>query len=320
MAKVYHGSKSVIVFDPERRHVYKYFVISQNLDLAREKLPDLQHKYSIDDPNVIKSVCTSRIVENFIGESAALLNRLPMQDLFSLRELYQSCSVVIPEAVLQYIARECLLGLYSLQKREHLLHSCVMPSSILLGRDGSVKLTDMELSSMLIATFDETEHQDDGLSYLSPERIIGATFDSKSDVWGLGVSLVEAALRFYPFLEDQHNNSDLDLCDRILEQPLVGVQRLRQGPNVLSGHFYDFVTRCLARDKAHRPLSVELLGKLGEHITGENTNQAPHPFLALNSNDEQLVKDWFRQQTSCFPAGSSDLTHEQLQYLRAAFD
>lgn len=46
---------------------------------------------------------------------------------------------------------------------------------------------------------------------MQPERIQGAQYTVKSDVWSLGVSLIELALGRFPFSEDQaSDDSDLE--------------------------------------------------------------------------------------------------------------
>jgi mitogen-activated protein kinase kinase len=44
---------------------------------------------------------------------------------------------------------------------------------------------------------------------MKPERIQGAQYTVKSDVWSLGISLIELALGRFPFSEDDSGDSDL---------------------------------------------------------------------------------------------------------------
>ena len=46
-------------------------------------------------------------------------------------------------------------------------------------------------------------------SDLQPERIQGAQYTVKSDVWSLGISLIELALGRFPFAESSSDDSDL---------------------------------------------------------------------------------------------------------------
>jgi mitogen-activated protein kinase kinase len=48
---------------------------------------------------------------------------------------------------------------------------------------------------------------------LQPERIQGAQYTVKSDVWSLGISLIELALGRFPFADDDIAGSDSDLSD-----------------------------------------------------------------------------------------------------------
>ncbi|KAG9100857.1 MAP kinase kinase (MEK) [Ceratobasidium sp. UAMH 11750] len=49
---------------------------------------------------------------------------------------------------------------------------------------------------------------------MSPERIQGAQYTVKSDVWSLGISLIELALGRFPFAESSSDDSDLsDLAE-----------------------------------------------------------------------------------------------------------
>ena len=47
------------------------------------------------------------------------------------------------------------------------------------------------------------------LPYPQPERIQGAQYTVKSDVWSLGISLIELALGRFPFSESSSDDSDL---------------------------------------------------------------------------------------------------------------
>ena len=45
--------------------------------------------------------------------------------------------------------------------------------------------------------------------FAQPERIQGAQYTVKSDVWSLGISLIELALGRFPFAESSSDDSDL---------------------------------------------------------------------------------------------------------------
>jgi len=111
------------------------------------------------------------------------------------------------------VAHSVLEGLTYLYDVHRIIHRDIKPSNILLNSDGSIKLIDFGVSGELINSIANTFV---GTSiYMSPERIQGAEYSVKSDVWSLGITLVELANGRFPFIDalsddDDDDNSDLD--------------------------------------------------------------------------------------------------------------
>ncbi|KAG5338935.1 hypothetical protein C0989_005569 [Termitomyces sp. Mn162] len=59
-------------------------------------------------------------------------------------------------------------------------------------------------------------------TYMSPERIQGAQYTVKSDVWSLGISLIELALGRFPFSESSDSDSDLSDFENTLSPTRPG--------------------------------------------------------------------------------------------------
>ena len=89
------------------------------------------------------------------------------------------------------------------------------PSNILLNLHGQIKLCDFGVSGELINSIANTFV---GTStYMSPERIQGAQYSVKSDVWSLGISLWELAVGRAPY---RSAGGVLDLLQQIVgEEP-----------------------------------------------------------------------------------------------------
>lgn len=91
---------------------------------------------------------------------------------------------------------QVLRGLSYLREKHKIIHRDVKPSNILVNSQGEIKICDFGVSGQLIDsmanTFVGTR------SYMSPERLQGSQYSVASDLWSLGLSLVEISLGMYP--------------------------------------------------------------------------------------------------------------------------
>lgn len=126
------------------------------------------------------------------------------------------------EKVLGKVAEGVLNGLTYLHSHR-IIHRDIKPSNILLCRDGQVKLCDFGVSGEFgtkgdANTFIGTSY------YMAPERITGQSYTINSDVWSLGVTLLEVAQHRFPFPADgsemQPRAGLIDLLTYIVRQPI----------------------------------------------------------------------------------------------------
>uniref|UniRef100_A0A8H7XXT6 Protein kinase domain-containing protein n=1 Tax=Psilocybe cubensis TaxID=181762 RepID=A0A8H7XXT6_PSICU len=109
------------------------------------------------------------------------------------------------------VAHSVLEGLTYLYDVHRIIHRDIKPSNILLNSEGQIKLCDFGVSGELINSIANTFV---GTSvYMSPERIQGAEYTIKSDIWSLGISLIELATGRFPFCDISDDDDDSDLSD-----------------------------------------------------------------------------------------------------------
>lgn len=148
----------------------------------------------------------------------------------------------LPLDVLGKITYSVVEGLAYLYDVHRIIHRDVKPSNVLVNSAGKIKICDFGVSGELINSIANTFV---GTStYMSPERIQGAAYSVKGDVWSLGLMLVELATGKFPF--GSGAMSVLDLLQLIVREPAP----------TLDSHVFPalsaLVVQCLKKDPAER--------------------------------------------------------------------
>ncbi|KIM40909.1 hypothetical protein M413DRAFT_445680 [Hebeloma cylindrosporum] len=157
--------------------------------------------------------CHSKYIISFWGAFLADPNIcicMEFMDKGSLDGIYKKIGPIDIDVVGQ-VALAVLEGLTYLYDVHRIIHRDIKPSNILCNSRGEIKICDFGVSGELINSIADTFV---GTStYMSPERIQGAQYTVKSDVWSLGISLIELALGRFPFSEstsDDDEDSDYE--------------------------------------------------------------------------------------------------------------
>ncbi|KAK2156987.1 hypothetical protein LSH36_201g04015 [Paralvinella palmiformis] len=108
----------------------------------------------------------------------------------------------IPESIIGKVAVATVNALNYLKEELKIIHRDVKPSNILLDKSGNIKLCDFGISGQLVDSIAKT--RDAGCRpYMAPERIdphkSSKGYDIRSDVWSLGITLVEVATGKFPY-------------------------------------------------------------------------------------------------------------------------
>ncbi|KAI5792446.1 kinase-like domain-containing protein [Peziza echinospora] len=158
------------------------------------------------------------------------------------------------EKVLGKIAEGVLEGLTYLSGRK-IIHRDIKPSNILLCKNGQVKLCDFGVSGELIGSKGDANTFIGTSYYMAPERIQGLSYTITSDVWSLGVTLMEVAQNRFPFLDDNGSGGQapamlIELLTFIVRKP---IPELKDEPGIKwSPNFKYFLACCLEKDTARR--------------------------------------------------------------------
>jgi len=117
-------------------------------------------------------------------------------------------SAHIPENIIAAIAVQLLRGLDYLHHVKRVVHRDIKPANVLVNKQGHVKLADFGMAG-IGSSSNETNvfHTNVGTqNYMSPERLQGNEHSFDSDLWSLGVTLVECAIGKFPFVMSVNPN------------------------------------------------------------------------------------------------------------------
>ena len=154
----------------------------------------------------------------------------------------------IPERILAAMAYQILWGLAYL-KVEKRVHRDIKPSNLLINSRGEVKVTDFGVSAELQSSIAMCGTFVGTFKYMSPERIQNHPYSYMSDIWSLGLVLMECATGLYPF--NEHANC-IEVAQTILDTDMPTL------PTGFSTDFNDFVSQCLHKTAENR-LPAEVL-------------------------------------------------------------
>ncbi|HVY37181.1 MAG TPA: serine/threonine-protein kinase, partial [Polyangia bacterium] len=173
----------------------------------------------------------------------------------AIREMARARRAV-PMQVAVRICREVSLGLHAAHEVRsedgtvlHLVHRDVSPQNILIGFDGTVRVTDFGIAKAL-GNVNQTNAGvlKGNMGYLSPEQLRFEEPDRRSDFFSLGVTLYEllSGTRLYS------NKDGFDGTRRILTEPPPDIGEIRSD---VPAELVELLFEMLSKDRDARPSS-----------------------------------------------------------------
>ncbi|KAH6647142.1 kinase-like domain-containing protein, partial [Truncatella angustata] len=206
---------------------------------------------------VILHECASPYIIDFYGaffQESAVYMCIEYMDGGSIDKLYAGG---VPENVLRKITYCTVMGLKELKDKHNIIHRDVKPTNILVNSRGQVKICDFGVSGNLVASIARTNIGCQ--SYMAPERIhqpggaSDGTYSVQSDIWSLGLTIIEMAMGHYPYTPAQSVSIFAQISAIVHEDPP------KMPEEGYSATAHKFVKSCLNKNANLRPTYQALL-------------------------------------------------------------
>lgn len=192
-------------------------------------------------PNVVNYYDSYLVDEHQLWVIMEFMQFGPLTDLVT--------TLILREGQIAVLVRETLKAIEFLHSNR-IIHRDIKSDNILLGLDGQVKVIDFGFCAQL-DNMDEKRRTFAGSPYwLSPEIITRKAYDTKTDIWSLGILIIEMLEGAPPYLNEAPLKAIYLIASR--GKPEIKYEKL-------SPQLADFLDKCLNIDPEARATATELL-------------------------------------------------------------
>ncbi|OWM90152.1 mitogen-activated protein kinase kinase 6 [Punica granatum] len=226
-------------------------IIQMNIqeEIRKQIVQELKINQASQCPHVV--ICYHSFYHN-----GAISLVLEYMDRGSLVDVIRQVKTIL-EPYLAIVCKQVLQGLVYLHHERHVIHRDIKPSNLLVNQKGEVKITDFGVSAMLASSMGQRDTFVGTYNYMSPERISGSTYDYSSDIWSLGIVVLECAIGRFPYLQSEDQQgwpSFYELLEAIVQRPPPCAPSDQFSPE-----FCSFISACIQKDPRDRASSLDLL-------------------------------------------------------------
>ena len=203
----------------------------------------------------------------------------------SLREMCVRGGVP-PSVVMEVIHGICrgVAYAHTLNETEGVVHLDLKPENVLIGWDGSVKVSDFGLAQWVGVQQKVLSSSRGSLGYMSPEQRDGGSITVCSDVFSLGLVIYElvSGASFWPLEESETQ-------ELASVEALLGDGSRMAAMDAFAEGLGDLVRRCLEVNSQDRPISAQELVKPVRRLRRQVDDDPPlEEWLAASMNQREV--------------------------------
>lgn len=249
VARVKENATSAIAREIYRTHGPKGQVAIKQMDLKNQPRKEL----IVNEIIVMKDSKHPNIVnflDSFLQEQTnELWVVMEFMEGGALTDIIDN-NPVITEDQISTICYETCKGLAHLHSQD-IIHRDIKSDNVLLDRTGNVKITDFGFCAKLTESKSKRATMVGTPYWMAPEVVKQKPYDSKVDIWSLGIMAIEMIESEPPYLNEEPLKALFLIATN-------GTPRLKN-PNKLSRELKSFLSVCLCVDVRSRASADELL-------------------------------------------------------------